>query len=79
MQLQLGRKYRINCAESCHDGRVGVLESTINGEAWLMVGGKLARVPAVCLTDKNVLQVDLTHLLVRPPHLIENSDREAYA
>jgi hypothetical protein len=79
MTLTLGRKYRINSHGHSKDGRVGTLESVQSGEAWLMVGGKLARVPAVCLTDKNVLQVDLTHLLVRPPHLIENTDREAYA
>jgi hypothetical protein len=79
MQLQLGRKYRINCAESRHDGRVGVLEATINGEAWLMVGGKLARVPVQNLTDRNVVQADLTHLQVRPPHLLEWMDMETFA
>jgi hypothetical protein len=79
MTLTLGRKYRINAHNHPKDGRVGTLESVQSGEAWLMVGGKLARVPAVCLTDVNVVQADLTHLQVRPPHLLEWMDMETFA
>lgn len=75
----LGRKYRINDPSSRYDGRVGTLESVQNGEAWLLVHGRLARVPADRVTDRNVVQIDLAPLRVRNDAPLVWGDEEVFA
>jgi hypothetical protein len=69
-RVVLGRRYRINQQCNKADGRVGTLESVINGEGWLKVAGfGLVRAPVECLTDRGVVQADLSIYRVRqdPP------------
>lgn len=76
--LKLGRRYRINDQGNKADGRVGTLESVINGEAWLMVGRTLAKAPASSLTDKGVVNMDLTPFRIPAPVQLEWSDNEVF-
>jgi len=79
MNLKPGRRYRINDPSCRVDGRVGVLEVVNSDEAWLMVSGRLVRVPVQNITDRNVVQEDLTHLRVRQPTQLEWSEGEQFA
>lgn len=79
MKLKLGKRYRINSAGHKHDGRVGVLESIQNGEAWLSICGKLSRVPVSDITDRNVVQADLSALRLRPEIQLAWMEGEQFA
>lgn len=79
MKLKPGKRYRINSAGHKFDGRVGTLESVNNGEAWLMVNGKLARVQAQRITDRNVVQADISALRFRPEIQLAWMEGEQFA
>ena len=77
--LQFGRRYRINEQGNKADGRVGTLESVIGTEAWLKVAGfPLVRTSVECLTDKGVVQEDLTKYIIRPANQLEWADTERF-
>ncbi len=67
--MRKGRRYRIDCQNHRCDGRVGTLEFFLDGEAWLTVNGRLVKAPAQCITDRNVVQADLSHLRRSEPEL----------
>lgn len=77
--LVLGRRYRVNQQGNKADGRCGTLESVINGEAWLTVGASLVKAPATCLTDKGVVQADLTKYIIRPANQLDWAEAEKFA
>lgn len=78
--LKLGRRYRINDQGNKADGRVGTLESVLNGEAWLKVAGfGLVRVNAASITDRGVVQADLSIYRTRDVQPLVWGDDEAFA
>lgn len=77
--LTLGRRYRINHQGNKADGRVGVLESVTGSDAWLLVCGRLTKAPTSCLTDKGVVQEDLSKYRFRTEVILAWQEGEQFA
>lgn len=78
--LTFGRRYRINEPGNKADGRCGTLESVIQGEAWLKVAGfPLVRTRVSSLTDKGVVQMDLSPFRICGDEPLSWADGESFA